>query len=175
LRAEIAERRLRAEKSPSERLKLFASLLAEESGANFTVVGGSAIELYTGGDYVSGDIDIVTEHKRPITEVLKEWKFKDEGKLWTRAELELFVDVMEKDYSGNKRLRRDFGRFLVAAPEDLIANRLREARFWNEPEAFAQSRTLLNYVGKEGLDWEYMSFYANKEGWLDLLDALRSR
>ena len=58
---------LGAELAPDRRLRTFAALLTADSGlgtSGLTVVGGSAIEIYTNGAYVSGDIDLVVAEPR---------------------------------------------------------------------------------------------------------------
>jgi hypothetical protein len=70
------------EKAHDRRIRLFSALLAKESGLGtegLTVVGGSAIEIYTEGDYVSADIDLVVDSRPSVTAVLERWGFRDEG------------------------------------------------------------------------------------------------
>ena len=181
MKREDFEEAIRAERSASERTRTFASILASASDAEMIIVGGSAIELYTGGDYVSGDIDLVTNDRRAITTVLRSWGFKDEAKLWTRGDLGLVVDAMQTRYPGDERavrvLKGKFGPFRVAAPEDLLIGRLREIRAQATTERqaqalFAQSRTLVTFVGRETLDWQRLRWYAKREGWLDLLQQV---
>ena len=71
---------------PVVRLRTFATLLAEESGLGtegMTLVGGSAIEIYTQGDSVSGDVDLLVSDRERAASVLRKWGFRDEGKLLT--------------------------------------------------------------------------------------------
>lgn len=181
MKREDFEKAIRAEGSASERTRTFASILANVSGVEMIIVGGSAIELYTGGDYVSGDIDLVTNDRSTITTILRGWGFRDEAKLWTRGDLGLVIDPMQTRYQGDERavrvLKGKFGSFRVAAPEDLLIGRLREIRAQSTTERqaqalFAQSRTLVAFVGRETLDWQRLRWYARKEGWLDLLEQV---
>ena len=81
---EVIEK-LKGARSPTEKALHFAALLAaagEVSPDDLIVVGGSAIEIYTNGQYTSGDIDIVLSPSRTLTPILAEWNFKSQGRIW---------------------------------------------------------------------------------------------
>jgi hypothetical protein len=72
--AEEVEGLLLREAAPDRRLRAFAALLATESGlgtSGLTVVGDSAIEIYTNGAYVSGDIDFVVSEPGKVRQILR--------------------------------------------------------------------------------------------------------
>jgi hypothetical protein len=168
-----------AEQAPDQRLRIFTALLTSESGLGtdgLMVVGGSAIEIYTGGSYVSGDVDYVTDSRRSIANVLQGWKFRDEGKWFSKREWSLFVDIMETRGTGSRRLTRvittKVGPFRIAAIEDLLIKRVREAVNWQDrQEAFDQAVLLARHA--DTVDWEYIRFYATKEEWLTQYEQLR--
>jgi hypothetical protein len=174
-----AARLVLAEQAPDQRLRIFTALLTSESGLGpdgLMVVGGSAIEIYTGGSYVSGDIDYVTDSREAIATVLRRWKFKDEGKWFSKKEWSLFVDVMETRGTGSRRLTRvittKVGPFRIAAVEDLLVKRVREAVNWQDrQEAFDQAVLLARHA--DSVDWDYIKFFAKKEDWLPQFDLLR--
>jgi hypothetical protein len=176
---EQAGRLVLSESAPDLRLQIFSALLTSESGLGIDglmVVGGSAIEIYTGGAYVSGDVDYVTASREKVATVLRGWSFKDEGKWFGKKEWGLFVDVMETPGTGSKRLARVFitkaGPFRIAAVEDLLIKRVREAVNWqHREEAFDQAILLARHSDK--VEWEYVEFYAKREGWLPQLSELR--
>jgi len=179
--ADDVRRILLAERKPDKRLRLFGALLSGESGlgiSGLTIVGGSAIELYTGGAYVSGDIDVIVSDRKPVEQVLRSWGFKDEGKLWTNDELGLFVDLMQRDLTGSSTLTRvietSYGPLRLGAIEDLILKRVLEARYWAQKNALAQAILLVTRYGRE-LDWEYIDFKAKREQIQDLVQELRKR
>jgi len=170
------------ETAHDRRIRVFSALLAKESGlgtAGMTVVGGSAIEIYTEGEYVSADIDLVVDSRSQVTEVLKKWGFRDEGKWWSKAKWAIFVDAMQQPNSGSRRLTQiiatSFGSFRIAAVEDLILRRVRESIAWqNRQAAFGHAVLLVERFGSS-LDWDYLKFYASREGWENLLAELRRR
>ena len=62
-----------ARSEPYIRDRAFGALLARETGLGeerLAVVGGSALEIYTAGDYVSEDIDIVAEDSGKVEAVV---------------------------------------------------------------------------------------------------------
>ena len=64
--AEEFRRAVRAEVEPYLQIRAFAAMLATETGlgpAGVTVVGGSALEIYTTGDYVSDDVGLIVEDR----------------------------------------------------------------------------------------------------------------
>lgn len=168
-----------AELEPDRRLRIFSALLAAESGLGvdgLMIVGGSAIEIYTGGAYVSGDVDYVTDSRSAVARALATWKFKDEGKWFSKKEWSLFLDVMETRVTGSRRLSRvivtKVGPFRIAAIEDLLIKRVREAVNWQDrEEAFDQAVLLARHADQ--VDWDYIEFYAKDEGWLRQLAELR--
>ena len=176
---EEAGRLVLSEGVPDRRLQIFSALLTSESGLGIdglTVVGGSAIEIYTGGAYVSGDVDYITTSREKVATALRGWSFKDEGKWFSKKEWGLFVDVMQTTGTGSRRLTRVIttraGPFRIAAIEDLLIKRVREAVNWqHREEAFDQAVLLARYSDK--VDWEYVRFYAKREGWLPQLSELQ--
>jgi hypothetical protein len=74
---------LLSEAAPGMRTLYFGAVLAREARivrGRLVIVGGSAIEIYTRGGYVSGDIDIVADRDR-VRPVLEAWGFRHEGRI----------------------------------------------------------------------------------------------
>ncbi len=66
---------IKAEKDELKKMLLFMSWLnrkLKERGVTALpiVVGGSAVEIYTFGRYISGDIDLVTSNRNAIRDIL---------------------------------------------------------------------------------------------------------
>lgn len=168
------------ERAHDRRLAIFSAILAQESRLGtegMTVVGGSAIEIYTKGDYVSEGLDLVLDSRSRIVTVLRRWDFRDEGKGWSKVQWRLFVDPMETQDSGSRRLTQiistKHGAFRISGVEDLIVRRIRESVAWQDrQEAFSQAVLLLKRTSS-GLDWSYIKHYAQQEGWERQLSVLR--
>jgi hypothetical protein len=172
---------IRSEEPQYRQIRAFAAMLATETGLGvdgLTVVGGSALEIYTTGDYVSADVDLVVEDQRRVAKVLRSWGFTFKGMYWTSPDFRPSVQIVGKYDSGSRRLSQvvttRYGRVRLAAVEDIVVKRLIEARHWNRPEAVAEAMLAVSRYGPE-LDWEYLNFKASKDGVTDLALDIRQR
>jgi hypothetical protein len=154
----------------------FAALLRREAGLgtdDLIVVGGSAIEIYTEGAYVSGDIDICAP-RETIASVLTAWGFKQPGREWARLDWKIVVDVVAPRVSGSMRLSRvletPYGVVRVGSIEDLLIRRLALVKFWNESGEYRNAQLL---GALPGIDWEYLDFQARREDLVAELAQLR--
>lgn len=143
------------------------------------LVGGSAIEIYTDGEYVSEDVDMVGE-RASLARSLEGWGFIKEGRLWSRRDLELWVDAVGGSYSGNREKLRTFstpfGRVQLASVEDLIAKRLIEVRVWpGTAQGLFEQAAMLAAEYPEGLDWDQIRSVAKREGAEPLVEELLKR
>jgi len=173
------EAALRRARSSAERVLWFGAILGTELGQLVVIVGGSAIEVYTSGWYVSGDIDLVGE-RNAVIEILERWEFKKHGRLWSRDDLGVWVDAVGRDYTGDTRklleVTTPFGKVKLASVEDLIAKRLIETKVWPRggTELFDQALALASeYDGQ--IDWEYVTKVATRDLAGDLVPELRRR
>ncbi len=142
------------------------------------VVGGSAIEIYTRGAYVSGDIDIVADQAQ-LAKILESWGFLHKNREWYHPEWKLAVDLVRnpEGYTGSRRLTRvivtPYGDITLAAVEDLIVKRLASAKYRRIPTDFDHARLLVQKFG-EDLDMDYLRSTATYAGVADALNELLS-
>lgn len=165
--------------NPTERRMYFAALLskaADISTDDIIVVGGSAIEFYTVGEYTSGDIDIVSIRSEHLKGVLGEWNFHTEGRIWLNERLGIVVDFVPYPYTGDETktqiLSTPYGSIRVAALEDLLVKRLASAKHWERKGDFDQAR-LLAVLFRDRMDWGYVEDIAKEYNVRDMLDALK--
>ncbi|MGB6500316.1 MAG: hypothetical protein WBG19_02790 [Thermoplasmata archaeon] len=158
------------------RILYFAALLRKEAGLgpdDLVVVGGSAMEIYTEGAYVSGDIDVCGP-RDTIAAVLERWGFNQPGREWARLDWKIVLDVVGPRVSGSMRLSRvvstPYGQVRVGSIEDLIIGRLALIKFWNEPDEYPNALLL---VALPKLDWEYLTHRARQENLEAELASLR--
>lgn len=179
MKPDDVQKALAKARSKAERSLWFGALLARELGTEIVIVGGSAIEVYTSGKYVSGDLDLVGE-REPMVSLLERWGFRREGRLWTRTELSLWVDPVGREYAGDTRRLRivetPYGRVRLASIEDLIAKRLIETKVWPRggTELFDQALALASEYSDQ-VDWDYVSAVAGRDHAGDLVPELRRR
>lgn len=179
MNAEELARILAKAKSGGERNLWLGALLAREAQTEIVIVGGSAIEVYSSGRYVSGDIDIVGD--RPsIIRALEGWGFRKKGRLWVRSDLGVWVDPVGKRYTGDIAKLRDvstpYGSVRLASVEDLVAKRLIETKVWPRGgiDLFGQAVALAAEYQDE-IDWDYVVRVAGQDGAEDLVPELRRR
>lgn len=179
MNAEDLSRILRKARSGGERNLWFGALIAKESAVDVVIVGGSAIEIYTSGLYVSGDVDLVGE-RNALIQTLEQWGFRRDGRLWSRPDLQLWVDPVGRYYAGDARRLREvstpYGSVRLASVEDLIAKRLIEVKVWPRAgnEMLGQAVALAAEYGTD-VDWEYITGVARREHADDLVPELRRR
>lgn len=170
---------LKAEREPYLRDRAFGALLAKESGLGderMTIVGGSALEIYTTGDYVSDDIDIVAEDVAKVEDVLRSWGFQKKGKYWEHPDFTKSVQIVGRHDSGSRQrnviVSTKYGALRLASMEDIIWKRTYEARGWNRPAALDEAALLVRRFF-DRLDWEYISRRAAENGVEDLVADLK--
>lgn len=159
------------------RVLYFGALLARESQSEVVIVGGSAIEIYTRGGYASGDIDIRADREK-VHAVLGRWGFRDRGRLWTRADWGLAIDVVGDMYSGDPyratTVSTPFGPVRLAVVEDLFVKRLAAAKHWRVAAALEEAYLLwADY--RDRMDSEYLLRKAKEYQVEDLLEDVRRR
>lgn len=172
---------LKQEKDRFKRRMLFLGFLAEklrDAGADVILVGGEAIEVYTGGQFVTADIDIVVTNKALTEKLLNALGFAKESGIWFNKDLNIIVQVTDEPYSGDISKVRRFEikefELKVAAPEDLIINRLYSAKIWrsNPQRDLEQAATLLK-IFAGSIDYDYLDGLAKRDGVEDVLAKIR--
>jgi hypothetical protein len=158
------ETALRSERRIERRIALFGALLAQAAGpdGDLVIVGGSALCIYTKGEYVSGDVDVVGP-RRQIATVLVRWGFQrdelGERPYWTRRDLGLVVELGRNRYSGFteglQTLQTPLGPVQLAAPEDLILRRLVLAKH-GRAVGLGEAELLIDRF-EDDLDYEYLA------------------
>ena len=125
---------IKGEKDPTLKILKLASLcstLWAEAGAELVVVGGSAIELFTDGAYVSGDLDLcytsaATLPVRKRQEIMGQLGAKGGPRNWevAGAFLDLLGPVESFARTPYRRLEGPYGGVLLMKPEDLLVERV---------------------------------------------------
>jgi hypothetical protein len=161
---------------------LFVAILTrklKEKGADAILVDGEAIDLYTAGTFATSDIDLVISNKALTEKLLNRFGFSKEANgLWLGRELNIVVQLILEPYTGNAQKLKTFRvkdvELKVAAPEDLIRNRLYSLKFWkgNQQLDLEQSVSLLRIFSNE-LDNAYLEKIAKENDIVDVLAEAR--
>ena len=147
------------------------SLYAEDEAP--VLVGGGAVELYTGGAYTTGDMDFVGHVPARARKILTRAGFVRLGKNWIHEEMKIFLEFPSSSLGKNERKAvLTVGRFrvLIVGPEDLLVDRLNAWKHWESPVDGVNS-FLLYRAQCDFMDEEHLGKRALAE---DVLDALAS-
>lgn len=135
------------------------------------LVGDGAVELYTGGAYVTGDLDFVGELTEAVAQALREAGFRRIGRHWKHDEGELFIELPARSLeAGHRSAELDaFGQIVrVISPEDVLVDRLAGWKFWRSGEHGVNAYLLYRALDAE-LDRPRLEERAEAE---DVRDAL---
>jgi hypothetical protein len=126
--------KISSESDPTAKHVKLASLVSgvfRERGVELVVVGGSAIEFYTEGAYVSGDIDLCLVSPprldvRTRQELMSRLDAQGGPRSWKVAGqyVDLLGEVETLAKSPFDKIEAPFGAVLVISPEDLIVERV---------------------------------------------------
>lgn len=173
---------IKEERDLFRRRILFLGVLTsklKENSVDAILVGGEAIDLYTAGNFATSDIDLVVDNKTITEKLLNKFGFGKQGnQLWLNSDLNIIVQVIDKSYSGDssrlKKFRVKNYELKVAAPEDLIQNRLYSAKFWksNPQRDMEQSIALLG-IFSDSIDDTYLDKLAKEHDIVDYLNKAR--
>lgn len=125
------------------------------------LVGGAAVELYSGSAINTGDFDVVTGRQEAFEAALRSQGFTKPGGPghtplgWIHPDLKLGFEVVSSTLldgkAGRERVRLvDFGldgQFAVISVEDMIADRMGQYASGTAPDMFHQARTLFSLHG----------------------------
>ena len=139
----------------------------KEDNVEFVVVGGSAVELYSFGKYLSGDIDIVSSSSSKIGEKLENLGFVKHGKDWISEELRLFLEIPASTLAGDPsrvwEVEISEGLSVkIIGIEDLIVDRLNACVHWKYETDCEWASYLIRKFESE-IDSDYLKERAIKE------------
>jgi hypothetical protein len=140
------------------------------------LVGGAAVELYTGGAYTSGDFDFVGGVTPEVGRRLEAEGFSREGRHWIHEKGQVFVEFPSASLDpGDKTatLRVGRHRVLTLRPEALIVDRLSAWQFWNSG-IDGVNAYLIWRKRHERLDQRYLGALARTRKVVEALRRLRA-
>jgi hypothetical protein len=140
------------------------------------LVGGSAVELYTGGAYTTGDLDFVGDVSTKVRNVLIEAGFVKLGKNWIHEEAKIFLEFPSSSLrEGEREAVLNLGRFRIriVSPEDLLVDRLAAWKHWESPIDGVNS-FLLYRAQSKSFDEDHLEKRTTMERVQDALEAVRS-
>jgi hypothetical protein len=173
-------RRLAGEQNELKRKLLLVGYLSDRLARNkgtIFLVGGQAVETYTGGVFTTGDIDITTTDTQATEVLLLKLGFDKEGIVWVSPRLGMGVHLVASYPRRSLRARTigvDGYSVRIVGVEDLVVDRLSAAKFWKSERDFEQARALLNTF-RDSIDYGYLKAVAREEKVGDYLRRARKR
>jgi hypothetical protein len=143
-----------------------AGALADK-GLRPVVVGGSAVEFYTGGSYTTVDIDMVVEGIEEIDAAVRLLGFRKlAGASYVHPRVDVVIDLPPEPLAGDPRrvvevVVEGLSAYVIGL-EDIIADRLRAAVYWQDLSSREWAVQLMA-AQWESLDWPYLHGLANAE------------
>ena len=129
-------RKAAGEKSPAKRGVKIAAVIARalrQIGEDPVLVGGAAVEFYTGGSYSTKDIDMLAFGGPSLWEAMEELGFRRRGKDFIHSDLEIYVEFPSESLNAGEKsdlIDIDGAPLKIISIEDLIVDRLQAYKFW---------------------------------------------
>ncbi|MFZ4696352.1 MAG: hypothetical protein ACOYMV_14625, partial [Verrucomicrobiia bacterium] len=146
------------------KLASLVSAVFRERGIELVVVGGSAIEFYTEGAYVSGDLDMcrITPLKvdvRTRQELMGMLKAKGGPRSWELAGhyVDILGEVETMARTPFDELAAPYGTVKVVSPEDLLVERLLVSVYPQQnrsADSCARKLIAVALSGQVEMDWK---------------------
>ena len=148
----------------------------ENAGITITLTGGACVAIWSGGSYVSRDLDFIEEGpvpRRQVKSVLAKIGFSEKDRYFVHPETEFFVEFPTGPLTvGDERVHtvatRDtgVGRLRLLSPTDCVKDRLAAFFHWNDTMALEQA---LLVAKEQPIDVADLRRWANLEGQIDKL------
>jgi hypothetical protein len=135
------------------------------------LVGGGAVEFYSFGHFVTGDLDLCAQ-TAALAAILEDMGFQKDGMYFIRGKL--FIHLLGPGFTGRSdevTIGKKGLKIRVISLEDLIVDRLNSCKWWKYRMDCDQARYLLNTY-RERLDYDYLRERAEREEVRDLLDEM---
>ncbi len=172
------EERLRAASSELEKKLLIVGELTRRlsaEGIQPIIVGGTAVEIYSSGDYQSHDVDLVVPQRERAVRELQVMGFEPMGRLFYHPHWEVVLEIPDVALAGDSgrvnTIEIDGYQVHCIGLEDLIIDRLNAAVHWGSREDRRWAETLLRAYRGE-LDMTYLRQRAQQEEVLTALEEL---
>jgi hypothetical protein len=148
----------------------------EKEGVETYLVGGQAVEFYTGGQFETGDIDITVTNREKAETILSRLGFAREGMIWLNQPLNMAVQIVGSYPLTTAKVRSvKAKRFTIrtVGVEDLIVDRLVAAKFWqSNPKLDSEEAAVLLDMYKKDIDMDYLRKKASEQKVEDYLKLI---
>lgn len=147
----------------------------EKKAQHVVLVGGQAVETYTGGQFLTGDVDITTTDAKTTEEILMSLGFRKVSMIWLNQQLGVAIQIVGSILTGSLEKTRTIQtgpyNVKVIGVEDLIVDRLSHAKFWKNPGDLEKAKVLYANFKKQ-IDENYLKETTSKRDVEDFLAKL---
>ena len=136
------------------------------------LVGGGAVEVYTQGQYASGDLDYILPTTLEIQKIMKTLGFIQGGRLFIHEPFELVIEFPASQLSAEEKFKEIIYQNIpirIISAEDLVIDRLNAFK-WGKSTFDAQN--VLFILDKKECDLKLIVKKAKKHAVYDALKAL---
>jgi hypothetical protein len=157
----------------------------EEKGIRAVLVGGAAVEYYTGGGYTTADIDMVLPplEKGAIEAVMKGLGFErfEDYRHWLHPDIPIPVEFPPGPVQIGHLLVQEINEIEIGKAklgimrvEDILLDRIVMAHEWKDRQAEVQAEMLM-YAHYKEMDWSYTHQKASEIGVLKLFEKIQRK
>jgi len=136
-------------------------------GSPAVLVGGAAVELYTGGAYTTGDIDLVGVVTPAVQAALAATGFTRHGRHWVHEATQTFVEFPRDSLDPDERadwLEVEGRRIRVVSAEDLLVDRLGAWEYWSS-SVDGMNAWMLWQAQRDRIDRDRLEARIEEAGW----------
>jgi hypothetical protein len=126
-----------------------------EVGIDVVLSGGATVSLYSGGRYVSKDLDLINVHfakRSRIKSAMEEIGFREKRRYFENPDAEYFVEfpngplsVGEEPVKEISEIELETGILRVISTTDCAKDRLCAYYFWGDKQGLAQAVLVAHY------------------------------
>lgn len=131
------------------------------------LVGGAAVELFTNGAYITGDIDLVGSVTPRAARALEGAGFERHGRHWIHEPAQLFVEFPGTALDPEEKapwLEFEGQRVRIISVEDLLVDRLGAWEYW-QSSVDGVNALLLWWAQQEHIDTKRLEHRLAQTGW----------
>jgi hypothetical protein len=162
-------------------LAAFVQTHLRAQGIDAVLSGGASVAIYSDGQYVSMDIDLVNAKfaaRKKIVEAMKEIGFTETGRHFGHPDTDYFVEfqpgplsIGDKSIDEVSELSFDTGILRIISPTDCIKDRLAHYFHWGDRQCLAQAEMV---AARSQIDIDDIEDWSRSEGKLKEFVSIRS-
>lgn len=151
-------------------------------GIEVVLSGGASVSVYSDGEYVSKDLDMVNVNsaRRPaITKAMSEIGFTEEGRYFIHPESRFLIEfppgplaVGAEPVKTIQQIRLSTGSLRIVSPTDCVKDRLAHYFHWHDRQTLTQA---LLVAQKQTIDLREVARWSKAEGMQDQFRAIRAQ